>query len=122
MSSDRESVRRQLEVVIGPFPAEVRDLHLDSLIDGMPTAWLRSDIPQGLRSAVTLGVLTALGIETELAAHVRRALNQSGLSRLEVAEVLRHAAIYAGVPRANAALRIAKQVFDELDAGQTPSR
>jgi len=122
MANDREATRQQLEAIIGPFPSEVRDLHLDSLIDGMPTAWLRTDIPQGLRSAVTLGVLTALGIETELAAHVRRAVSQSGLSRLEVAEVLRHAAIYAGVPRANAALRIAKQVFDELDARQVPSR
>jgi alkylhydroperoxidase/carboxymuconolactone decarboxylase family protein YurZ len=118
MATDREATRKQLEAIIGPFPSEVRDLHLDSLLDGMPTAWQRDDIAQGLRSAVTLGVLTTLGTETELAAHIRRAVQMSGLSRHEVAEVLRHTAIYAGVPRANAALRIAKQVFDAIDAAR----
>jgi alkylhydroperoxidase/carboxymuconolactone decarboxylase family protein YurZ len=120
MASDRETTRRQLEEIIGPFPSEVRNLHLDWLIDVIPTSWGREDIAQGLRSAVTLGVLTALGTETELAAHVRRAVQTSGLSRLEVAEMLRHTAGYAGVPRANAALRVAKQVFDALDASAAP--
>jgi 4-carboxymuconolactone decarboxylase len=122
MTSDREAARAQLEAIIGPFPSEVRDLHLNSLLDGMPTSWGRDDIAQGLRSAVTLGVLTALGAETELAAHVRRAVVLSGLSRLEVAEMLRHTASYAGVPRANAALRVAKQVFDALDAAPGQGR
>ena len=71
---------------------------------------------RGLRSAVTLGVLTTLGVARELAVHIRRAVTQAGLSRAEVAELLRHCSVYAGVPRANHALRIAKDVFDALDA------
>ena len=93
------------------------DRHLDWIRAAAGTGmWERDDVAQGLRSAVTLGVLTVLGAQTELAAHVRRAVEVSGLSRNEVAELLRHCSVYAGVPRANGALRTAKTVFDAIDA------
>jgi alkylhydroperoxidase/carboxymuconolactone decarboxylase family protein YurZ len=47
--------------------------------------------------------------------HVRGAL-RNGLSEAEIAEVLLHTAVYAGVPAANAAFAIAQRVFDEREA------
>jgi 4-carboxymuconolactone decarboxylase len=60
----------------------------------------------------TLSVLTALGRENEIAMHVRAAL-RNGLTKSEIAEILIHTAVYAGVPASNAAFAIAQQVFDE---------
>src|SRR5579863_4192440 len=74
--------------------------------------WTRDGLDRRTRSVITLSVLTALGRENEIAMHVRAALRQ-GLSREEIAEVLIHTAVYAGVPAANAAFAIAQRVFDE---------
>ena len=46
--------------------------------------------------------------------HVRAAL-RNGLTRDEIGEVLLHTAVYAGLPAANDAFRIAQETFDELD-------
>ena len=74
--------------------------------------WARDGLDRRTRSAITLSVLTALGRENEIAMHVRAALNH-GLSQEEIAEVLIHTSVYAGVPAANAAFAIAQRVFDE---------
>lgn len=75
-------------------------------------AWTRDGLDRRTRSAITLSVLTALGRENEIAMHVRAALRH-GLSQEEIAEVLIHTAVYAGVPAANAAFAIAQRVFEE---------
>jgi alkylhydroperoxidase/carboxymuconolactone decarboxylase family protein YurZ len=67
------------------------------------------------RSMVTVALLAASGHREELALHVRAALH-NGLSREEIAEVLLHTGVYAGVPVANTALATMQQVFAELDA------
>ncbi len=77
--------------------------------------WSRDGLDRRTRSAITLAVLTALGRENEIAMHVRGAL-RSGLSEAEIAEVLLHTAVYAGVPAANAAFAIAQRVLDEREA------
>jgi alkylhydroperoxidase/carboxymuconolactone decarboxylase family protein YurZ len=41
---------------------------------------------------------------------------RNGLSREEIAEVLLHTAVYAGVPATNAAFQIAQRVLAELEA------
>ena len=78
--------------------------------------WARDGLDRRTRSAITLSVLTALGRENEIAMHVRAALRH-GLTQEEIAEVLIHTAVYAGVPAANAAFAIAQRVFEE----DTPS-
>ena len=78
--------------------------------------WTRDGLDRRTRSAITLSVLTALGRENEIAMHVRAALRH-GLSQEEIAEVLIHTAVYAGVPAANAAFAVAQRVFAE----DTPS-
>jgi alkylhydroperoxidase/carboxymuconolactone decarboxylase family protein YurZ len=107
--------RALLTALLGPFPEDIVERHMDYLIEVAASVWGNGDISPALRSAVTLGVLTALGTQHELAAHVGRAVNVSGLSRHEVNELLHHTSVYAGLPRANDALRTAKQVFDKLD-------
>jgi alkylhydroperoxidase/carboxymuconolactone decarboxylase family protein YurZ len=115
--TDPEGRARAIGAVIGPLPAEVEQRHLRWLVAVGGPVWADAHASQPLRSAVTLGVLTALSEPVELAAHVRRAVVQSLLTRAEVGELLHHCGGYAGVPRANAALRTARAVFHELDAG-----
>jgi 4-carboxymuconolactone decarboxylase len=74
--------------------------------------WARDGLDRRTRSAITLAVLTALGREHELALHLRAAV-RNGLSEAEIAEVLLHTAVYAGVPAANAAFAIAQRVLAE---------
>lgn len=76
--------------------------------------WRRDGLDRRTRSCVTLAVLTALGHEKELAMHVKAAL-RNGLSSAEIAEVLLHTAVYAGVPSANAAFAAAQQALAEED-------
>jgi 4-carboxymuconolactone decarboxylase len=74
--------------------------------------WARPGLDRRARSMITLAALTATRSEGELALHVRAAL-RNGLTREEIAEVLLHTAVYAGMPAANAAFAIAQRVLDE---------
>ncbi|MEM7177421.1 MAG: 3-oxoadipate enol-lactonase [Pseudomonadota bacterium] len=68
------------------------------------------------RSIVTLGLLAAMGQDDELEMHLRATLN-TGATPDDVAELMMHVAVYAGVPRANHALKIAKRVFAQTGEG-----
>jgi 4-carboxymuconolactone decarboxylase len=74
--------------------------------------WTRDGLDRRTRSAITLALLTALGQERELALHLEAA-RTNGLTQAEIAEVLLHTAIYAGVPAANAAFAVAQRVLEE---------
>jgi 4-carboxymuconolactone decarboxylase len=76
------------------------------------SVWAREGLDRKTRSCITLAVLTALGRENEIAMHVRAAL-RNGLTSDEIAEVLLHTAVYAGVPVSNAAFAIAKPIIEE---------
>jgi len=78
--------------------------------------WARPDLDRRTRSCITLAVLTALGREAEIALHVRAALT-NGVTPAEIAEVLLHTAVYAGIPAANSAFAVAQRVLDEIAAG-----
>ncbi len=77
--------------------------------------WSRPGLDRRTRSCITLALLTALRAESEIALHVRAAL-RNGVSEAEIAEVILHAAVYAGVPAANAAFAIAAEVLAEETA------
>ena len=72
--------------------------------------WSRPGLDRRTRSCITLTALVALGRLEELELHVRAAL-RNGLSEDEIKEVLLHAAIYCGVPAANAAFAVAQRVL-----------
>ena len=80
------------------------------------TVWSRPNWTKRERSMVTIALLAALGQDDEVAMHVRATAN-TGATREDVCEALLHVAIYAGVPAANHAIKIAKRVFQEMDAG-----
>jgi 4-carboxymuconolactone decarboxylase len=74
--------------------------------------WARDGLDRRTRSVITLSVLTALHCHGEIPMHVRAA-RKHGLTPDEIAEVLLHTAVYAGVPAANAAFAIAQQTLAE---------
>jgi AhpD family alkylhydroperoxidase len=75
------------------------------------SVWARPDLDRRTRSLVTIAILAALGCE-ELSVHIRASRN-TGVDPHEIAEVLMHVAVYAGVPAANAAFAVAKKEFDQ---------
>jgi 4-carboxymuconolactone decarboxylase len=91
------------------------------------SVWSRPDLDRRTRSLVTIAILAALGRE-ELALHLRASQNV-GVDPREIAEVLMHVAVYAGVPAANTAFKVAKTIFaqsesspQQRDAAQTQQK
>ncbi|MCP1313496.1 MULTISPECIES: alpha/beta fold hydrolase [unclassified Halomonas] len=70
--------------------------------------WSNEDLTRRERSMITTGILAALGRE-ELALHLKTA-KRIGLSDAELRQVLMHVAIYGGVPAANHAFALAKEL------------
>jgi len=79
--------------------------------------WSRNEWTKRERSIVTISLLAALGHYDEMAMHIR-ATARTGATEDDIREALLHVAIYAGVPSANAAFKVAKQVFADMDAGK----
>ena len=78
------------------------------------TVWSSDGISQRERSMLTLALLAALGNFEEIPMHIRATAN-TGASKQDVLEAFQHVAIYAGVPRANHALKLAKQTYAEME-------
>ncbi len=76
--------------------------------------WARPGLERTTRSTITISVLTALGRTEELKGHIRMGIN-NGLTREELKEIFLHVGIYAGVPTAVSAVRVAMEVFAEMD-------
>lgn len=70
--------------------------------------WGNTDLSRAERSMITLAVLAALGRDGELELHLETA-KTIGLSEAQLRQALMHVAIYAGVPAANHAFKLAKQ-------------
>jgi 4-carboxymuconolactone decarboxylase len=80
--------------------------------------WARDTISLRERSMLTIALLAGMGNDHELAMHIRATAN-TGASEGDVMEALLHVAIYAGVPRANHAIKIAKDTFAAMRDGET---
>src|SRR5690349_18300389 len=80
--------------------------------------WSRPGLSRPTRSLITLAMLVALNRGEEFRLHVRGAL-RNGVTRDEIKEALLQSAIYCGVPAANAAFRMAAEVFAEDEAAET---
>ena len=77
------------------------------------SVWTRPGLDRRSRSIAVLTAMIALGHWDEFAMHVRAA-RTNGLTDDEIAEVILQAGIYCGVPAANHAFAVAKQVLEEL--------
>ncbi|MCL6607601.1 MAG: 3-oxoadipate enol-lactonase [Geminicoccaceae bacterium] len=101
--------------------ALARTTELDRAFQEMLTTWCwgavwgRPGLPRHTRSLLNLAMLAALGHHEELKLHVRGAL-RNGVSEAEIGEVFLQVAVYAGVPAANTAFRIAKETLREVAA------
>ena len=76
--------------------------------------WDRPGLTKRERSLITVALLAALGHEEELKMHLKATRN-TGATTNDVKEVLLHTAVYAGVPVANNAFKIAKELFKDND-------
>ncbi len=79
------------------------------------TVWADDTISQRERSMLTLALLAATGNFDEIPMHIRATAN-TGASPEDVIQAFLHVAIYAGVPKANHAIKLAKQTFAEMEA------
>jgi len=79
--------------------------------------WTRPGLDRRTRSFINLAMLTALNRPHEIRLHVRGALN-NGLTKSEMMEVFLQSAIYCGIAAAIDAMRVAKEVFAEIENGK----
>ncbi len=75
--------------------------------------WGREGLPHKTRSMLNIAMLSALGREHELRLHLGGAL-RNGVTKEEIREVLIQVAVYAGVPTAVSAFRVAREVFADF--------
>ena len=107
-----EHVDRSVEATT-PFTEPFQDYITRCAWGGV---WTREGLDRRTRSAITLMALVALNREHELAMHIRAA-RRNGLTREEIGEVLLQSAIYCGVPAANGAFTIFREVMAEEEGG-----
>ena len=102
-------VKRSLENATA-FDQDFQDLVTRHAWGGI---WTRPGLDHRTRSLITIALLAAGGRHEELSLHIRATRN-TGATPDEVKEVLLQVAVYAGVPAANSAFRIAKTAFEEM--------
>ena len=75
--------------------------------------WADDTLSRRERSMLTLALLAATGNFEEIPMHIRATQN-TGASPEDVMQSFLHVAVYAGVPKANHAIKLAKQTYAEL--------
>lgn len=78
--------------------------------------WSRPGVDRRTRRLLTIAILCAQGNEDEFTMHVRAAL-ADGVTAEELREVLLHASVYTGLPRANRAFALARRILAETPEG-----
>lgn len=78
------------------------------------TVWSDGSISNRERSMLTLALLAATGNFAEIPMHIRATAN-TGASKNDVLQAFMHAAVYAGVPKANHAIKLAKETYAEME-------
>lgn len=96
---------------LGDFAPKFAELNDDVLFGEV---WAREDkLSLRDRSLVTVVALMAMGLtDSSFQYHLMSAKN-NGITKAEIAEILTHAAFYAGWSKAWAAFRLAKEVYDD---------
>jgi len=73
--------------------------------------WTRGVLPKKTRSLITISMLAALKMSTELRAHVLGAL-RNGCTVEEIQETLLQSTVYCGIPSGVEAFRAAREVIE----------
>lgn len=102
---------------LGSFAPKFAQLNDDVLFGEV---WSREEkLSLRDRSLVTVVALMAQGlVDSSFQYHLSTA-KQNGITRQEIAEILTHAAFYAGWPKAWAAFRMATEVWNDADSADT---
>lgn len=103
--------------VLGEFAPKFAQLNDDVLFGEV---WSReSELSARDRSLITVTALMAQGLTDTSFGHHLAMAKENGITRSEIAEILTHAAFYAGWPKAWAAFRMAKDIWaDEESADE----
>lgn len=101
--------------VLGAFAPKFAELNDDVLFGQV---WSREDkLSLRDRSVITVVALMAQGLTDSSFENHLKAAKANGITKEEIAEILTHAAFYAGWPKAWAAFRLAMEIWkDETDA------
>lgn len=78
------------------------------------TVWADDAITRRERSMLSLALLAATGNFEEIPMHIRATAN-TGATKEDVIQAFLHVAIYAGVPKANHAIKLAKATYAEME-------
>jgi len=95
------------EAAATPFDAPFQKFIIET---AWGTVWADDTLDHRTRSLITISILAALGRHEELALHLRASAN-TGATPPEIRAALLHVAVYAGVPAANSAFALAKNVL-----------
>ncbi len=93
-----------------PFDAPFQEMITETAWGNL---WTSDAIPARERSMLTLALLAAGGNFDEIPMHIRATQN-TGASPQDVIQAFLHVAVYAGVPKANHAIKLAKQTYAEM--------
>ncbi|MDH3218928.1 MAG: 4-carboxymuconolactone decarboxylase [Gammaproteobacteria bacterium] len=117
--ADGMKIRRKVLGDAHVDAVEARKTDFDAAFQALITegawgsVWARATISLRERSMLTIALLAATGNFDEIAMHIRATAN-TGASPADVIDALLHVAVYAGVPRANHAIRIARETYAEM--------
>ncbi|MCM1301325.1 MAG: carboxymuconolactone decarboxylase family protein [Alistipes senegalensis] len=101
---------------LGAFAPEFARLNDDVLFGEV---WSRtSELSLRDRSLVTVVALMAQGLTDSSFKYHLESARKNGITRPEIAEILTHAAFYTGWPKAWAAFRLAKEVWQDETAAE----
>ena len=114
--SDKEETNMAVKqtagrTALGEFAPKFAELNDDVLFGQV---WSREDkMSLRDRSLITVVALLSQGLTDTSFVHHLEAAKANGITRSEIAEILTHAAFYAGWPKAWAAFRLAKDIWNE---------
>ena len=99
--------------MLGEFAPKFAQLNDDVLFGEV---WSReSELSARDRSLITVTALMAQGLTDTSFGHHLQMAKENGITRSEIAEILTHAAFYAGWPKAWAAFRMAKDIWADAE-------
>ena len=107
----RELLKRGLTVRREIFGADAVEQRMGNSY-GYGDIWSRPGLERKIRSLVVIGMNAAINRPAEFRVHVNGALN-NGCTPDEIREVCLTVGLYAGIPAANDAHKIALEVFQE---------
>lgn len=107
-----EHVQRSLKNGSSDFARPMQELATEV---GWGCIWARPGLDRKTRSLLNIAMLCALNRMTELAVHVRGAVN-NGVTEVEIRETLMQVAVYCGFPAGLEGVRVAEGVLKSIRA------